>query len=256
MAHGYRNLQHWDHWLAKQFLGKKLLEAEYDLLKKLLARHLGKHTLLIGVPEQYSLLDSSTIPCHSLVTSILAKEKKSNIIEGDFHDLPIATGSIDLVMMPHILEFVESPRQLLSEACRIVKPEGLIVICGFNPNSWWGFKKKVTHDKSIPWSGNFIPARSVRGWLQLADFEMEEQRATLFTPPVSQTVYDKLDFFEKIGSRFLPTIFGGVYVLVARAKVIPLTPIKLKWKQQLTGIGISTTISGHIARNTTTKDNF
>jgi len=249
LAHGYRNLQHWDHWLAKQFLGKKLLEAEHDLLKKLLTRHLGKHALLIGVPEQYSLLDTSTIPCHTLVTSILSKEKQTNIIESDLHDLPIATGSIDLVLMPHILEFVESPRQLLSEACRIVKPEGLIVVCGFNPTSWWGFKKKLAKDKTVPWSGHFIPPRSVSGWLHLADFEMEEQRATLFTPPVSEPLYDKLGFFETIGTRLLP-VFGGVYVLVARAKVIPLTPIKLKWKQQLTGIGISTTISGHIARNT------
>lgn len=248
MAHRYRNLEHWDHWLAKQFLGKKLLEAEHNLLKKILTRHLGKQALLIGVPEQYNLLDTSSIPCHTLVTSIIAKEKKTHLIEGDFHELPIATGSIDLVIMPHILEFVESPRQLLSEACRIVRPEGLIAVCGFNPKSWWGVRQKVTHKKTIPWSGNFIPVQSVRGWLQLADFKMEEQRAALFTPPVGPALFEKLAFFEKIGSHFLPTTLGGVYVLIARAKVIPLTPIKLKWKQQLRGIDISTTISGHIAR--------
>ena len=50
-------------------------------------------------------------------------------------------GSIDLVILPHILECIDNPRQLLAEACRIIKPEGHIIICGFNPHSLWGLKK-------------------------------------------------------------------------------------------------------------------
>ncbi len=249
MAHGYRILQHWNQWLSQQFLGHTLLDAEEKQLLGLLDKHYGKHALLIGVSHQLRLLNASKIPCHSLISPLMSKGKIPGFIEGDYHELPILTGSIDLVMLPHTLEFIDNPRQLLAEACRIIKPEGLIVVTGFNPYSMWGLTKLLARDKkAIPWSANFIHFNKIKSWLQLADFEMEKHQSTLFRPPIqSQGLYQKLHFLEYIGNKCLP-IFGGVYVLIARAKVIPLTPIRLKWKQQLSGIRISTTISGHTAR--------
>ena len=240
MAYGYRTLQHWDKWLAHQFLGSSLMEEEKNILSQLLKHHYGKHALLIGVPEQNELLEASDIPFHSLM-SPLTTNATTTKIESDFHELPIFTGSIDLVMLPHTLELVENPRQLLTEACRIVKPEGLIVVCGFNPLSAWGLQK-------FNWRTNLIHASKVKGWLRLADFVLEEQEYILFRPPIShETLYKKLRFIECIGSKCF-SMFGGAYILLARAKVIPLTPIKMKWTQHLSGMRISTTISGHIAR--------
>ncbi|TAK77109.1 MAG: SAM-dependent methyltransferase [Gammaproteobacteria bacterium] len=248
MAHGYRTLQHWNHWLAHEFLGHNLLESEQQLLSRLLNNHFGKQAVLLGVPQQYALLNTTPVVCHSLLTPIIHNEKNSHYIEGDFHELPILTGSMDLVLLPHTLEFVDHPRQLLSEACRIVKPEGLIVITGFNPYSAWGVKKIWSKHKISPSSGHFLQASHLKRWLQLADFALEKQKYTLFRPPINHpTLYQKLHFLESIGSMCLPFL-GGVYILLARAKVIPLTPIRLKWTQQLSGIRISTTIPGNIAR--------
>ena len=249
LAHSYRILQHWNQWLAQHFLGEHLLQAEQHLLTSMLKQHYGKHALLIGVPHQLPLLTSTVLPCHTLLSPLLAREKSASAIEGDLHELPILTGSMDLVMLPHTLECVDNPRQLLAEACRIIKPEGLIVIGGFNPYSLWGIKKAVTRKHVTPWEGNFIHAGKIKSWLKLADFELEEQCSTLFSPPVkTPNVYKKFQFLEKIGHKWCP-LFGGVYILLARAKVIPLTPIKLKWKQQLSSIRIPSTISGHIARS-------
>lgn len=250
MAHGYRILQHWNQWLAQHFLGERLLQAEGEQLSSLLNRHFGKHALLLGVPEQQKLLEATRIPCHSLLSPLIHKEKISNYIEGDFHELPILTGSIDLVMLPHTLEFIDNPRQLLAEACRIVKPEGLIMISGFNPYSAWGVKKIFAKHKGMPWSGNFIQPHLVKNWVRLAEFEMEKQASILFRPPVNHPAfYNKMHAIERIGHACFP-FFGGVYMVLARAKVIPLTPIRLKWKQSLSNIRISTTISGHIAHRT------
>lgn len=248
MAHGYRALQQWDHWLAQQFLGHRLLESEEQLLSRVLNHHFGKHALLIGVPQQYSLLHMTHLPCHALITPFIGSHQTMNCIEGDLHELPILTGTIDLVIIPHTLQFIDNPRQLLFEACRIVKPEGLLVIVGFNPYSAWGLKKLwATHHKG-PWNSNFIRASTIKNWLQLADFKMEQHSSTLFTPPISHpSTYKKLHFLENIGKKCFPKS-GGVYLLLARAKVIPLTPIKLKWKQQLSGIHLPTPISGNMAR--------
>ena len=248
MAHSYRTLQHWNQWLTQQFLGEHLLAAEKNILSEMLDRHFGRHAVLIGTPNQANLLHATTIPMHSLLSPIIPHGKKIGHIEADFHELPILTGSIDLVMLPHTLEFIDNPRQLLAEACRIIKPEGLIVICGFNPYSIWGLKKIFSKNKSAPWSAQFMHANKIKSWLHLADFEMEKQRHFLYRPPANnKSTFHQLRFIEQIGKCF--PMLGSVYVLLARAKVIPLTPIRLKWKQQLGGVRISTTITGHIARS-------
>jgi SAM-dependent methyltransferase len=249
LAHGYRSLQHWNQWLSQQFLGNCLLAEEARIIAKLLDRHYGKHSLLIGVPKQARLLNISSIPCRAIATPLFVhREQHINYIETTLHELPVITGSIDLVLLPHTLEFIENPRQLLSEACRVVKPEGLIAICGFNPYSLWGLRKFFS-DKEIPWSGHFFQPGQVRNWLKLADFEMEMQTSILFRPPLSHSHwYERLAVMEHAG-KFLFNHLGGVYVLLARAKVIPLTPIKMKWTQQLSGIRIPSSVSGPIAHH-------
>lgn len=241
-------LTHWNEWLLQQKVGHHLLQVELQCLSHLLINHFGKHALLIGVPEQSMLLKATTIPAHTILSPLLEKKLSLNYVECDLHELSILPGTIDLVLLPHTLEFVDNPRQLLSEACKIVKPEGIIVISGFNPYSAWGLKKALSKHRKVPWSGNFVPAFDIKKWLQLADFEMEVQKSLLFRPPFPHSsLYRKLQFLEKIGERCFP-FFGGVYMLLARAKVIPLTPIKLQWKQQLSGIRISTTLTGPLVR--------
>jgi SAM-dependent methyltransferase len=247
LAHSYRNFQNWNQWLTQHFLGIQLLEAEKLLLTQLLKRHFGRHSLLIGTPHQTDLLQSTSMPLHTVLSPWAPHKANPHFIEADLHELPILTGSIDLAILPHTLEFVDNPRQLLAEACRIIKPEGLIVIAGFNPYSVWGIKKLWSDHQEFPWSGNFIHAKKIKSWLHLADFEMEKQKNLLFRPPFNkQSIYQKLNFLEYVGHKCFPFL-GGVYILLARAKVVPLTPIRLKWKQQLSGVRISTTMTGHIA---------
>ncbi len=241
LTHGYRTLQEWNQWLTQEILGRQLLQAEQEVSSAILNKFLGKHGLTVGVPHQANLLQSTTIPCQTLISPLVLHEKVKNYIESDFHDLPIATGSIDIVLLPHSLEFTDKPRKLLADACRIVKPEGLIVIYGFNPYSIWGLKKAFAKPQSIPWSANFLHAHKVKSWLHLSDFALEQEKAMMFLPPINyENFYQKFHFIETTARKYLPFL-GGVYILVARAKIIPLTPIRLRWKQRFSGIHISPT---------------
>jgi len=47
--------------------------------------------------------------------------------------LPFAEQSLDLVVMPHTLEFSRDPHSCLREVERVLVPDGRGVICGFNP---------------------------------------------------------------------------------------------------------------------------
>jgi SAM-dependent methyltransferase len=240
---GYRKIQHWNQWLSHQYLGKMLLEAEQKLLAHLLEKHYGKHGLLIGVPQQYALLKASETIQHYILSPLMFKDSIYQAIESDLDELPLLSGSVDLVILPHTHEVVDNPRQLLAEACRIIKPEGIIVICGFNPYSAWGVKRFFAEKKSPPWSNHFVHTQLLKRWLQLADFKLEQQASTLFRPPLNHpSMYANLHLLEKLGSTCWP-LLGGVYALVARAKVIPLTPIRMTWKQPLSGIRISPSIS-------------
>lgn len=247
MAKTYRAIQQWDHWL-NQFLGHSLLAAEQQFLPTLLKERYGKHTLLIGSPSQEALLNASEMPFHLLLSPLHLRHKTVISIESTFYELPIASGSIDLVLLPHTLEHVDNPRKLLAESCRIVKPEGHIIIFGFNPYSLWGIKKILMRSQHMPWAGNFIASKVVKNWLTLDDFELCTQHKILFRPATNHPkLYERMKFFEWLGNKFFYT-FGSVYILEARAKVIPLTPIKLSWQQKLSGMLPTTRLSGSSMR--------
>lgn len=247
LTQGSRAIQQWNQWLSHA-LGQRLLSAEQQCLTELLQQQFGKHAVLLGVPQQSSLLDATLLPCQTLLFPSMEMHQPAHHtwIEGDFHELALLTGSMDLVLIPHTLEFVDNARQLLAEACRVVRPEGLIAICGFNPYSAWGIKKlwEGKHAR-MPWRGNFIDAYQITHWLTLADFVLEQHRAIFFRPPLQHTQwYERLSFLESLGKYF--PFFGGVYVLIARAKVIPLTPIRMQWRQELSGLRIPRTMTGTI----------
>ena len=235
LAKTYRAIHQWDHWL-QQFLGHYVLEAEQALLFSLLAKQYGKHTLLIGSPRQQPLLNASVMSHHLLLSPLTSKNQMVRNVEGELYELPIASGSVDLVILPHTFELIDNPQKLLSESCRIVKPEGHIIIFGFNPYSFWGLKKFLLKSKSVPWSGNFVSSKTVTKWLGLSDFQLVKRDGLLFRPPTNhQKLFSKLKWLEWLGRKCCPSI-GGVYMVMAQAKIVPLTPIKMRWKQQLSGV--------------------
>jgi SAM-dependent methyltransferase len=251
LAKTYHKIQQWDRWLGC-FPGHAVLEAEKNILPSVLSSYYGNQIILIGAPSQHVLLQSCTVPNRYLFTPLLSHRPVSPIrtVESSLHELPVASGSIDLVLLPHILEFIDNPRQLLSEACRIIKPEGHIIITGFNPFSLWGLKKFWAKRNTMPWSGHFINASLIKKWLQLADFELMKHDVHLFRPHLNfENAFNKLAFLERIG-RMLHSPFGGLYTLVAQAKVTPMTPIKLSWKQKISDVRLTTIgIPKPIARN-------
>ncbi len=245
----HRSIVKWNQWL-NNVLGQDVLQAETSLLKEFLSEKYGKHIVLVGVPHQHPLIKMLNLPCHSLITPLpFHKQSELAVIESTLYELPMASGSVDVVVLPHSLELVDNPRQLLAEACRIIKPEGHLLICGFNPYSFWGLSK-LLHPKA-----NKLPALhsvlqgTLKKWLQLSDFELVKQSNALYSPPVeNRRILKNLGFLEWLGKHsHLP--YGAVYILMARAKVIPLTPIRLRWKQGIAGMRIPTSIPGPTIRN-------
>ncbi len=225
----YRAAQQWDQWLT-QSLGQSVLDVEKKFLIHRLGTYYGKHGILIGVPNQHELLKTSVTAHQVVLTPLVSRHKQIKIIESDFYELPVASGSVDLVLLPHSLEYTNHPRQLLTEACRIVKPEGHIFILGFNPYGLWRFRHELLQRKKMSWHTSFIPSHTVKNWLALADFELVNQDFILYS--------SRFKWIDRLGHAcFRP--LGGVYSLIAKAKVTPLTPIRLRWQQTFSTIRVT-----------------
>src|SRR5438093_109148 len=132
--------------------------------------------------------------------------------------LPLAAQSIDLLALPHVLEFSAQPHAILREAERVLMPEGSIVISGFNPLSLWGAARALRWERrQVPWCGRFIGLLRLKDWLSLLGFELNGGRFGCYAPPFSQGL-ERFGFMEKAGDRWWP-ICGGVYVVRAVKRV-------------------------------------
>lgn len=136
----------------------------------------------------------------------------------DFLELPFATQSIDLLVMPHTLEFSEEPHQLLREAERVLLPEGRLVITGFNTLSLWGVRDSLgrwRRNPPAPHIPHLIAFARMKDWLKLLGFELSRGRFGCYRPPLSSAHWlERFAFLEAAGNRWWP-IFGATYILVA-----------------------------------------
>ena len=123
---------------------------------------------------------------------------------GEAESLPIDTHSIDIVIMPHTLEFEGDPHQVLREAARVLKPEGIILLMGFNPWAFWHVPRFLPQVlQKTPWNGRFISRRRIADWLKLLNFEIEVNEGCCLFPLLKNNNFPnqkiKSYYYYKIG---------------------------------------------------------
>jgi SAM-dependent methyltransferase len=223
-------------------LGQLLLADEQSRIANILPKLFGYHVLQIDYLGQQDLLASSCIS-HKILLLFDSENISGNgcSLLGDEQSLAIASDSMDVVVLPHVLEFVPNPHKLLRELERILIGEGHLVLTAFNPWSLLGIWRLILlWREKPPWSGHFYTHARLKDWLSLLDFEIVESHRFFFRPPIQKkTVMQRLSFLEKLGKYCWP-VFGGVYVIVAKKRVVPLTPIKMRWhaRRQLISSGL------------------
>lgn len=146
--------------------------------------------------------------------------------------LPLASQSIDLVALPHALEFSPHPQQLLREVERVLRPEGQLLIAGFNPLSLWGLKRKLGRQEEYPWNGQFLHLTRIKDWLALLGLELVAGRMMAYAPPINRVGWlQGFRFMEAAGDRWW-ALGGGVYVLHAVKRVHGMRLIAPRWGER------------------------
>src|SRR3989338_2085158 len=176
--------------------GGYVLTREQKFLDRTVSDIFGYNALQLGLPE-HDFLRSSRMPLR-----FSAGNQAGNNVRVCCSELPFDTASLDLVLIPHVLEFSENPHQILREVERVLMPEGSLVISGFNPRSLWGLRRALGNKKCYPWNGRFITLPRLKDWLALLGFEVAGGRFAAYAPPFHQAKWlERSAFMEAAGGR-------------------------------------------------------
>ena len=208
-------------------LGQYLLEKERAYLDDVTPDVFGFHAIQLGLPG-IDLLRASRIT-HRM--RVAAADEPDLYARGN--ELPFATQSIDLVVLPHVLEFADEPHAILREVDRVMMPEGRLVILGFNPWSLWGLRSALGFSRNLyPWDGRFVSLPRVKDWLALLGFEVNAGRLIAYAPPFdSEKLRRRFGFMEPAGDRWW-AVGGAVYMLQAVKRVRGMRLITPAWQEK------------------------
>lgn len=212
-------------------IGRPVAAIERDLVRKILPDLFGYHLVQVG-DSAFDMLESSRIS-HRLVLSLEERSKCGGKAVARPDSLPILTNAVDVVLLPHTLEFAPNPHGILREAERILIGEGHLLILGFNPWSVFGICRRALGWRGrAPWNGAFLSLARVKDWLSLLGFEIDVILRASFRPPLGRERWlERLAFLEHMGGHFWP-VFGNVYAILARKRVASVRPVRASWMRQ------------------------
>ena len=240
-----KNIIDLDTWLELP-AGRYIRDWEEALLAKMTVDIFGFNALQIGLP-QIDALAASRMPhqwcSNSDLTNLTAENASRVVVIHDFSELPFETQSIDLIVLPHVLEFATEPHQMLREVERVLIPEGRLIVTGFNQTSLWGarqFVGRLNKNYYLPHKGEFISPARLKDWLKLLNMEIGQVHFGCYAPSCrSEKWLHRFKFMEKAGQRWWP-YFGSVYVMQAIKRVRGMRMIgpALKQKRVVRGAAI------------------
>ena len=113
--------------------------------------------------EKFYVMDDEQDSCY-----------KTKLLRGTTVALPFKSESVDMVILPHVLEFDSNKHQVLREVERILKPEGKLTIISFNPwNIYINLQYMKRRARNTPWFPGLVTRTRIEDWLRLLNFEVE-----------------------------------------------------------------------------------
>jgi len=215
-------------WLCSQ-PGRVLLEFETRVLAEALSDVVGFEMLQVGRWGEGAQLAASARAQHHWL--VAPDAHGPGAIRAHLHALPVASGSIEGVLLPHTLEHAANPHEILREVERVLMGEGQVAICGFNPFGPWGLRNRVSRGRFLPHAVRLLGEGRIRDWLRLLGFEVVLAQRFLFVAPWRRRGgADPGSWLERRGPELFAPL-AGAYLVKARKRVRALTPIRPVWQR-------------------------
>ena len=210
-------------WYDSTSLGKTLRDSESSYLLNSLNHTYYQRILQVGrlgIETTYITEEFIRNFC-LIVDGGETADQSENTVFAKIDEWPIASESVDTVILPHLIEFEAEPHSILSEAERVLKPEGRLFILGFNPWSLHGLLRFV-QPASPSWHQHLVRSSQVMEWLNLLKFETELNAG--FGLPTTHVFLEPQKTWQKSIAFLTP-----VYAIKAIKRTWTLIPMKKSW---------------------------
>lgn len=210
-------------------LGRYIIDQESEQINQIINRVPGIRILQLGALRGAKWLNLNR-NFQSFVLDIPDRCGSDCNVYGNFESLPFSTESMDVVILRHTLEATKNPQEVLHEAERILSPDGYLVILGFNPYSLIGvlrFAEK--YSETGEWKGSSLSIGRIKDWFAVLGLDLiEEKRVKLSRKVIKDECGKKFKFLGALADYSL-SVQSGVYILMGRKRIIPLSLQKTSW---------------------------
>lgn len=130
----------------------------------------------------------------------------------DEHELPLANASVNCMVMLHMLENTADPAHTLEEACRVLAPEGMLIVIASNRRGLWTRFEHTPFGNGRPFS-----RRQLGDLLRGAKLTPVRWGEALHFPPVSNPRIVRLHrAIEGVARRLWPVFSGAITVAATK----------------------------------------
>lgn len=207
-------------------LGRYVTAWEQQRADNILSDVFGFNAVQIGMPE------IDLLRANRMMLRQRADDDGPVHVRCDARQLPFRAASIDLVVLPHVLEFHPDPHQVLREVERVLIPEGQLLIVGFNPFSLWGLRRRLPAcPQAYPFDAHYLSLPRLKDWLSLLNMDVDRGHFGCYAPPLAGIRnMARFRWMDRAGDRWWP-IAGGVYLIRAVKRVPGMRLVRPAWKR-------------------------
>ncbi len=217
-------------WLTTP-LGESLLAQESRVVEEALDGIFGEQMLQLGHwGDARTFVRFSRTQRSSLVAETVMDDGPPSAV-GHLHRLPVASDSIDLVLLPHTLDYSDRPHAVLREVDRVLRSDGHLIVLGFRPGGLWGLRRLIPGAAMPPGAEQPVSDRRLRDWLKLLDMRIHGITGYFFRWPLPGLKGAASPVWERRGRRWWPEV-SACYMLTAQKRVSTLTPVRPVWSKK------------------------
>ena len=214
--------------------GLMVMAEEKAVIERALKTERRNDLLQIGGPGDARLVENLRATRAFFLDKHHRTEKTNLFIRSEIDLLPIQSETMDIVLLIHALEKSAHPKAILQEAYRVLKPNGKIVVIGFNRWSLWRLFHMFSKKQVFPPVFRFYGMDKIKRILHRLSCDIHLQQTFCFRLPFKKVLTaTRWVFLESLGQFIFPS-FGAAYFLMATKKVVGVTPLRSEtWRKKM-----------------------
>lgn len=224
-------------WLESP-TGQALLATEARLVEEALDGLFGETCLQLGIwgePRGF-LKFARTQQSACIASPPFAAEGEPPAVFGRMHRLPVASDSVDIVILPHTLDYSGRQPEILREVHRVLRSDGHLIVLGFMRGGLWGLRRLIPGAAMPPGTDNLVGDGKLSDWLTLLDLRIHRRTTYFFKWPLPGRRSETSSLWEARGRRWWPE-FAACYMLSAQKRLYTMTPVRQAWRSKPKVVG-------------------